>query len=162
MEIVQHYKYLGVNIQCNLKWDIHVDQVWKKINKRFYFVRCLRNLNVDRLLITLFYNSVISSVICYALSVWWNCCSKTQRNKILRIRERICKIVCDDENVHDPVIVYRDRCRSLATKIIKDKSHPLNCYYSFLPHGHLLVLLCRTKRFQCTFVPYSIKIINSL
>ena len=74
-----------------------------------------------------------------------DCCCRTQQNKIPRSKRRICKIVRNDKDVHDPVIVYRDRCRSLATKIIKDKSHPLNGYYSFLPHGRLLVLLCRTK-----------------
>jgi hypothetical protein len=161
VEIVQCYKYLGVNIQDNLKWDAHVDQVLKKINKRFYFIRCLCNLHVDRVLITLFYNSVISSVICYALSVWWNSCSKVLQNKLLRCRKRICKIVHCDETVHDPVIVYGDRCRSLATKIINDSSHPLHNYYSILPHGRLLIVLCRTTRFQCTFVPNSIKILNA-
>ena len=160
VENVQYYKYLGVNVQNNLKWDKHVKEVQKKVNKRYYFVRCLANLNVDRLLITLFYNSVVSSVLCYAIATWWNCCTQYQKDSLIKHRSRVCRLVRSDDVIHDPTIIYVKMCRALATKIINDDTHPLNTYFTFLPHGRLLVTLCRTKRFQCTFVPSSINMLN--
>ena len=41
---VQSYKYLGITIQENLKWNEHVEVQEKKANKRMYHVRRLKIL----------------------------------------------------------------------------------------------------------------------
>ena len=43
VECVKSYKYLGVNIESNVKWYSHVHSQIKKANC-LYFLRCLRRL----------------------------------------------------------------------------------------------------------------------
>jgi len=47
VQVVDMYKYLGVNIQTDLKWNSHVEMQVNKVSKRMYHVYCLRKLNVD-------------------------------------------------------------------------------------------------------------------
>ena len=57
VEIVESYKYLGVTLQNDLKWNSHISSQIKKANKRMFFVRCLRNIKVDNIIICMFYNT---------------------------------------------------------------------------------------------------------
>jgi hypothetical protein len=41
VDVVKTYKYLGVHIESNLKWDELVNAHVKKANKRLYHLRCL-------------------------------------------------------------------------------------------------------------------------
>ena len=75
VEIVSSYKYLGINAQDNLKWDVHVDYLLNKAMKRFYHVRCLKYSHADINIICLFYNAVIFSVFAYSASTWYGACS---------------------------------------------------------------------------------------
>ena len=74
-DVVKTYKYLGVTIQEDLKWDSHIDNQLKKCNKRMHHVRCLKKLNIDHKIIVLFHNFVISSLLTYAISSWYSACS---------------------------------------------------------------------------------------
>ena len=161
---VEEYKYLGVTIQNDLKWDVHINNQVKKANKRMYHVRCLRNLNVDRKIICLFYNSVISSVLTYAISTWFNACSEKLHGLMNKSRKRVCKIVGSQYHcfIDKPDFLYDKKCISLVGKIIKDCLHPLHVYFKFLPHGkRLRMQYSRTARFHDSFVPSSIKVYNS-
>ena len=68
--IVSSYKYLGVTIQDNLKWNEHVKAQTKQANKKMYNARQLKTLKIDSKILCLFYNSVISSVLVYAIPCW--------------------------------------------------------------------------------------------
>ena len=74
--LVQSYKYLGVTIQENLKWNEHVEVQEKIANKRMYHVRRLQKQKIDSKIICLFYNSIVSSVlVIYGLSSWFEACT---------------------------------------------------------------------------------------
>ena len=46
VQLVKSYKYLGIIIQDDLKWDSHIEAQIKKANKKIYHVnRCLRISN---------------------------------------------------------------------------------------------------------------------
>ena len=62
---VYTYKYLGVTIDEKLHWSDHINNNKSKANKQLYFVRKLGQFKVDRTLITLFYKSVIVSVLSF-------------------------------------------------------------------------------------------------
>ena len=66
------YKYLGVTVQSDLKWNMHVKNQVKKANKRMYHVYCLHRIHVDPTLICLFFNSIVMSVLSYAMLSWYN------------------------------------------------------------------------------------------
>ena len=81
--LVQSYKYLGVTIQENLKWNEHVEVQEKKANKRMYHVRRLKKQRIDSKIICLFYNSVVSSVLVYGLSGCLNPVPNNRKRKCL-------------------------------------------------------------------------------
>ena len=164
VDIVSSYKYLGVTIQDDLKWDTHVDMQLKKANKRMYHVRCLKKLYVDHHIITMFYNSIVSSLLSYALSCFYNGCSKKLKKCMDKPRRKVCKMLQHEchTNVESLHAVYEKKCKNLAAKIMKDTTHPLHAYFNFLPHGQRLDMpYCRTARLKNTFVPSSIKLYNS-
>ena len=47
--LVPSYKYLGVTIQENPKWNEHVEAHEKKANKRMYHVRRLVKQNIKKI-----------------------------------------------------------------------------------------------------------------
>ena len=163
VDVVKTYKYLGVTIQEDLKWDSHIDNQLKKCNKRMYHVRCLKKLNIDHKIIVLFYNSVISSLLTYAISSWYSACSDKLKNDVNKPGKKVSKMLCPmyKESVIVPKCVYEKKCCSLVSKILKDPTHPLFACYNLLPHGNRLNMpFCRTNRFHDTFVPSSIKLFN--
>lgn len=83
-------KYLGVYIDEHLKFDIHIDNICKKIIKFagiFYKLRCVLSLNVLRKL----YFAFVYPHLLYGVEVYANTCKsyllklQTLNNKILRI-----------------------------------------------------------------------------
>ena len=108
VDIVSSYKYLGVKIQDNLKWNEHVDSQTKKANKRMYSIRRLKKLNIDSKLLCLFYNSVISSVLVYAISSWYEACDNKLKQSICTFHHKLCKLtnVSVYHTVENPEIIY--------------------------------------------------------
>ena len=46
LDCVQSTKLLGISIQSNLKWDLHVGTICRKASKRLYALRCLKRIGV--------------------------------------------------------------------------------------------------------------------
>ena len=68
--VVSSYKYIGVIIQDNLKWNEHVEAQTKKANKRMYNIGCLKKLKIDSKILCLFYNyNIKCTCLCYPLLV---------------------------------------------------------------------------------------------
>ena len=163
VDIVSSYKYLGVTIQDDLKWNKHVNIQTKKANKRMYYVRRLYKLKIDSKIICLFYNSVVSSVLTYAISSWYNACDKNLKNSICKFYEKMCKMTNTSvhKSIEDPSDVYKNKCKSLIAKMVEDQDNVMNRYISVLPHGNLRSILCDTERFSRTFLPATIRLHNS-
>lgn len=164
VEVTDSYKYLGVTIQDNLKWDIHVNNQIKKSNKRMYYVYCLKNIHIDNTILCMFYNSVIMSILSYAISCWFNLCTDSLKKELNRFDRKMKKIVqpVNHHLISNCKDTYISRCRTMCNKIMKDCDHPLNQFYIRLKHhDKLRVMYCRTNRFKYSFVPSSISIFNS-
>ena len=93
------------------------------------------DMNVDRKIICLFYNSVISSVLTYAISTWFKACSEKLHGLMNKSRKRVCKIVGSQYHcfIDKPDFLYDKKCMSLVGKIIKDCLHPLHMFSNFYP-----------------------------
>ena len=158
---VPSYKYLGVIIQNNLKWNEHVTAQVKKADQRMYHVRRLSKLKIDNEILCLFYNSTVSSVLVYAVPCWFNLCDKKQKKEVCKFAKRMTKMTGDCNKVENPRMISTKKCKSLISKMLKDETHPLYPYITTLPHGHLRVPWSRTERFRKSFLPYAIKLFNS-
>ena len=135
----------------------------KKANKRMNHVRRLKKQRIDSKIICLFYNSVVSSVLVYGLSSWFEACTEQQKKKVSKFQRQTCKIT--DEEVHasveTPSNVYKQKCISLITKIVNDKDLYLHNLITVLPHGHLRAIKCTTERSHKTFLPVAVKLFNA-
>ena len=81
LEQVSTYKYLVVTIYEKLHWSGHINKINSKANKQFYFVRKLGQFKVDRTFTTLFYKSVIESILSFCIICWGGNSSKGDRRQ---------------------------------------------------------------------------------
>ena len=75
VEIVHDYKYLGVQIDDKITGDVNTKKVYVKCMQRIHFLRILRNLKVDNTILSLFYKSVIESILCFCITTLYGCLS---------------------------------------------------------------------------------------
>ena len=69
IERVSTYKILGVHVDCDLKWNTHVEYICKKASKRLYSLRVLKRAGVDEMSILKVYLTTIRPVLEYAIPV---------------------------------------------------------------------------------------------
>lgn len=160
VDIVENYKYLGCIIDRNLNWKEHVLNQSKKANKRLYYLYYLRKLNIDKTIITMFYNSVISSVLTYSLECWFTNISDKLKKQLNNTRKRSSRITGTSLATHQEIC--ETKTMAFISKVMNDKTHPLYSEFRFLPSGKRLdTIFCRTTRFKKSLVPHSIKLFNS-
>ena len=66
------HKVLGVTIQSNLKWDLHINEVVAKASKRLHILRVLKRGGVPPADLLKVYFALIRSVLEYCCPVWHN------------------------------------------------------------------------------------------
>ena len=104
-----------------------------------YNVRRLKKLKIDSKILCLFYNSVISSVLVYAIPCWYDACDKKKlQESIAKVHDKVCKItnVSVHESIEQPSNVYITKCKSLITKIVNDHHHSMHKYITVLSYGN--------------------------
>lgn len=70
LECVHKAKMLGVIFSVDLKWNAHVDEIVKKVNKRLYFLHQLKGAQVKSKELVLFYLTCIRSIMEYACALF--------------------------------------------------------------------------------------------
>ena len=93
-------KYLGVTIQSNLKWDIHVIQASAKATRSLNVLK--RNLKSTRGVRERAYKSLVRPQVKYSASVWspWLAKDKVQ---LERVQCRAAHYVCNTYSRHSSV-----------------------------------------------------------
>lgn len=158
VKVVNSYKYLGVIIDDKLSFSENVQHLYKKSVQRVHHLRILNNLKIDSEILSLFYKSIIESVMSFAVVTWFGSCTKKDQKKLCKVI-RIAKRM--GVNTTSLIDLYNEGCLRLTKKIIEDVTHPLNHKYKFMRSGsRLCVPSLRTSRYSSTFVPSSMKIYN--
>lgn len=159
VQIVKNYKYLGVIIDDGLRFADNAHHLYVKCIKRLHYLRILNNINVDRKILSLFYNTIVESVLAFAMVTWYGSSLSTDQNKLNKIVKAARKMGVNTKNLN---IIYDEACMKMLTKILKDKDHPLHHKFEFLKSGRRLrVPKHHTARYAKTFVPHAIKLYNS-
>ena len=160
VEIVQSYDYLGTTISEDLTWSANIRRLVKKAWQRIYHLRKLRELNVSRKIKTLFYSSVIESVLTFGVSVWGGNITeddKTQLERVIKCAQRI--IGAPLGSVAD---TYETKARKLSHRIMADRQHPLNGCFALLPsRKRLRQIPLNTERMRRSLVPQAISLFNN-
>ena len=70
IERVSTYKILGVHVDCDLKWNTHVEYIRKKASKKLYSLRVLKRAGVDEMSILKVCLTTVRPVLECAIPVW--------------------------------------------------------------------------------------------
>ena len=160
VQVVSEYKYLGTIIDNRFSFDINVNAVYKKALKRVYFVRQLCKMKIDRSILNLFYMSIVQSVLTFAISCWYGNCNGESKGKIGKI-VKSCKRL-GVTNTQPVLELYKKVIKQRSEIIRTDCSHPLYYSYQLLPSNRRLrAAKCRTARYSRSFIPSSIRILNT-
>ena len=102
----QCINYLGVEIEGNMKWELHVEKVTKKLRKLQYGFKVMCKVCPIDKLMSLYY-SLIQSTLLYGLVVWGYCYNSTI-NKLNVIQKRILKIILRRPRMHPTKLLYSE------------------------------------------------------
>ena len=91
LEKREYTKYLGVYVDENLSWDIHVSFVERKISKYIPIVYNIRNSLTSESL-KLLYNCMIYPPLIYANIIWSSIC-KSKLNSLVLIQKKIVRML---------------------------------------------------------------------
>ncbi|KAL0148971.1 hypothetical protein M9458_055775 [Cirrhinus mrigala] len=160
VKTVETFRFLGNTISQDLKWDIHIDAIVKKAQQRLFFLRQLRKFNLPQELLKQFYTTIIESVLCTSITVWFNSATKSDLRRLhrtVRTAERIIGSTL-------PALqeLYLSRVSKKAGKITLDPSHPAHSLFELLPSGRRYrALSTRTARHRNSFFPQAIHLMNT-
>ena len=101
---------LGLQIQDDLKWNAHVENITKKAAKRLYIIRILKRSGVPEDDLISIYISLIRSILDYACAVW-HTRLPCYVEKIERIQKRFFRIIYSDLSYQDALALTE--CPSL-------------------------------------------------
>ena len=93
LESVDAHKVLGVTIQSNLKWDLHINEVVAKASKRLHILRVRKRCGVPPADLLKVYFALIRSVLEYFCPVWHNALSVKLSDSIERVQKRALRII---------------------------------------------------------------------
>jgi len=91
IEQVEHYNLLGVTVDKHLTWQLHINNVCRKLNSKLALLKRIKPyLNYETM--KLFFNSYILPHMDYCCAIW---CSATRSNlkKVISIQKRAAKII---------------------------------------------------------------------
>ena len=114
-----------------------------------YFLRTLNTLKVDANIMTMFYNSTISTVLNYCHHL-----NRQTKNVLNRPRKKACKLIkeVNKNNIIEHSVLCNSKALSMTKKILIDDCHPLHSEFVFLRSGRRLdVPITRNNRFRNSF-----------
>ena len=159
VDTVSEYKYLGSIIDDKLKFHANSLRICKKSNQRLYFLRKLRILHVDNSILTLFFNSVIQSVLSFCIVCWYGSLTKNDSKMLDSVLKKARKLGCI--NVKFLSELHAVNMERKIKHVLEDANHPLHNLFVTLPSGcRLQALSCKTNRLLNSFVPSAIRMYN--
>jgi hypothetical protein len=169
------FKLLGVHVSSDLKWTQHVDAISAKAASRLYFLKQLRRAGAPLSDLLCFYTTVVRPVLEYACPVWHSSLTVAQSEALESLQKRALRIIySSDDYTFNLIMAGIDSLKArrdlLATKFFQrhvlDKKSLLNYLLptrrdpeileklrDSKPYEHLK---SRTKKFQKSFIPYSL------
>ena len=112
--------FLGIQIDSDLKWDVHINNIKSKISKCIGILYKLRFHVPSSVLVTL-YNSLVLPYLSYCIVVWGNSC-QTRMDVLFKLQKRAIRI-CTNSN-------YRAHSAPLFRKLKTLNVHDLFLYHT--------------------------------
>lgn len=160
IERVESYKYLGTIMDYKLTFQLHSEHLVSKCHQRLFFLRKLRKLQVHQTILSAFYKCFIESILTFNITAWFGSLSITHRNSLNKIVKLSNKIIGQEQ---EPLInIYNTQVKKKGSQIATDTTHTLHGNYTLLPSARRYRSLpLRTKRALSSFIPTSIRLLNT-
>ena len=149
LECIHKAKMLDVTFSVDLKWNAHVDEVVKKVNKWLYFLRQLKHAQINSKELILFYLTCIRSVMEYARALFHCGLPQYLSVDLERCQKRALRIIFpnkeyDEALVSTGLILLHERHGNIATKLFSNILVPGHKLHKLLPPREPLAidLLC--------------------
>ncbi|KAK5866698.1 hypothetical protein PBY51_020867 [Eleginops maclovinus] len=161
VEVVNSYKFLGVQLNNKLDWSDNTDALFRKAQSKLFFLKGLRSFNVCTRLLQTFYQSVVASVLFFAGLCWGGNTNKKDAerlNKLVRKANSVVGVKLD--NLEE---VAEGRTRRKLDSILDYPSHPLHAELVKMRSTVSIRLITpkhSTKRLGNPFVPVAIRLHN--
>ena len=151
LECVQKAKMLGVTFSVDLKWNAHVDEIVKKVNKRLYFLRQLKRAQVKSKELVLFYLTCIRSVMEYACALFHSSLPQYLSVDLERCQKRALRIMFPDKEYDEALactglISLHERRENIANKLFSNALVPGHKLHKLLPPRNVSSVDLRKKR----------------
>ena len=124
IERVNAFKLLGVSFQNNLNWNVHVEEITRKANKRLYHFRECRKSQLPAEVGIITYQSKIRPILEYASPVWAGL-PNYLRDEIERVQSRSLRILGLEKDYLPPLNERREEATSREVdRFMNDPNHP--------------------------------------
>ena len=165
------HKVLGVTIQSNLKWELHINEVIAKASKRLHILRVLKRGGVPPADLLKVYFALIRSVLKYCCPVWRNALPVKLSDSIERVQKQAPRITFPALHYQEALaatgcVFFHTRRMELCSKLFTKKKKAESRLRHLVPptrsqtHGRSLrnkdrpsLISCKTERFKRSFFP---------
>ena len=146
VEVVPSAKLLGVMISNDLKWNVHVEMMCKKVTACLYFLRQLKRAKVPNNDLLTFYTTCIGPVAEYAYPVFHTALPQYLSDQLERLQKRAPAIMSTNDLSYRQALeafnipTLYDRREAIGNSMfqeISNNNHKL--YHCFC---HLTLALC--------------------
>lgn len=117
IERVCSYKYLGLIIDKNLKWNIHIDMIKSKIRPYIFSIRRMKQI-LPRNSLMLIYNAFILTHLTYLNPIWGGCAG-FRRDELEVLQKRTLKHIYHLPPRYPTLDLFRDIPQLRLTNIIQ-------------------------------------------
>ncbi len=144
----------------------------KKTQQRLYFLHQLKKFNLPQELQKQLYSTIIESVLCTSITVWFSSATKSDLRRLRRVVRTAERII--GTTLPSLQELYLSRVNKRAGKITLDPSHHLwtphhlwtltssTLLFELLPSGQRYrALSTRTTRHRNSFFPQAINLMNT-
>lgn len=111
---VDDYKFLGLTLDKNLNWKMHIDSLCKRIDRFVFALRRLRQ-TVSTEAATTAYYGYVASLLSYGIILWGN---SVEINRVFLLQKKCLRAIANAK--------FLDSCKPLFKKF---KILPLPCMY---------------------------------
>jgi len=169
--------FLGIFLDNNLSFNIHVQNIVKKCNARLFLMRKLKVVGLSAEGLKLFYNTNVRSLVTYAAPAWFSLLSKQNKTKIESLQIRATRIILPEFSYEERILALNlpylcdflfDLSAAHFKKILSNPTHPHFSRISFNSNrkslrnkSNFYIKKCRTTKRQNSFFTYFMKFFNS-
>ena len=159
VQLVDTYKYLGTVFDNHLKFHTNTEVIVKKGQQRVHLLRMLNSFSVSKVILRIFYQSFIESLLTFSFICWTNSLSvkdMNSLNKIVKICSKITGIQLKSiSSLWNKQAVQKAKC------IISQPDHVLSKEFKLMPSGRRYCSIrTRTMRYSHSFIPATIRLLN--